>query len=59
MELAERARVRVCSLMEISEDHDTPLLLDWAKREFRVTDLESQSTGSRTMARGMNDAQIL
>ncbi len=56
MELAERARVRVCSLMEISEDHDTPLLLDWAKREFRGADLESQSTGSRTMARGMNNA---
>lgn len=45
--------------MEIDEDHDTPRLLDWAKREFRVNDLESQSTGSRTRARGMNDAQIL
>ena len=56
MELAERARVRVRSLMEIIEDQDTRRLLDLAKRDSRVNDLENQATGGRTMAGGMNNA---
>ena len=53
MELAERARVRVYSLMEIIEDQDTRRLLDFLNR---VADSESQATGGRTMAGGMNNA---
>ena len=56
MELAERARVRVRSLMGIIEDQDTRLLLDVVNRDSRVNDLESQATEGRNMARGMNDA---
>ena len=59
MELAERARVRVRSLMGIIEDQDTRRLHDFPNRDSWVDESESQATEGRTMVGGMSDAKIL
>ena len=59
MEFAERTRVRIRSLMGIIENQNIRLLLDFLNRDSWVDDSESQATGDRTIARGMNVAKIL
>ncbi len=59
MEFAERARVRVRSLMGIIENENTRRLLDFLKRDSWVDDSESQATEGRTIVGGMNLAKIL
>ena len=59
MELAERTRVRIRSLMGIIENQNTRLLLDFLNRDSWVDDSESQATGDRTIVGGMNVAKIL